>query len=158
TLAELFWHVRRDELTVEQVGRVLAFWEHCLSWVGQQSEKPDRLMARLSRLSPYIDKLDERSKPLLMAVVPFVHTDYGTDQMVEELTRLIESDAAGVATLLERMLETNAPTYDLDDKLKTLIETLADRDQRAEAIRCAEKVRRSLPGMLDLYKRLVALG
>ena len=88
--------------------------------------------------------------------MPFVHTDYGTDQMVEELTRLLETDAAGVAALLETMLETNAPTYDLDDKLKTLIETLAQRGLRAEAIRSAEKVRRTLPGMLDLYKKLVA--
>jgi hypothetical protein len=156
TLAELFWQVRQDELTAEQVARVLAFWERCLSWVKEKGGKPDRLMARLSRLSPYIKTLDERGKALLDAVMPFVHADYGTDQMVEELTRLLETDAAGVAVLLERMLEANAPTYDLDDKLKGLIEALARRGLRAEAIRTAEKVRRTLPGMLDLYKKLIA--
>jgi hypothetical protein len=157
TLAELFWQVREDELTNEQVNRVLAFWEHCLAWV-KERESPDRLMARLSRLSPYIKKLDARTKPLMAVVMPYVHTDYGTDQMVEELTRLVATDAAAVASLLEQMLETNAPNFDLDDKLKKLIETLAGVGLRAEAIRCAEKVRRSLPGMLDLYKKLVAAG
>jgi len=158
TLAELFWQVRQDELTQDQVSRVLSFWERCLPWITKHGEKPDRLMARLSQLSPYIRTLDERGSVLLMAVMPFVHTDYGTDQMVEELIRLLETNVAGVAALLEKMLEANAPTYDLDDKLKTLIEMLAQRGLRAEAIRCAEKVRRTLPGMLDLYKKLVASG
>jgi hypothetical protein len=76
--------------------------------------------------------------------------------MVEELSRLVESDPAGVAMLLERMLSASAPSYDLDDKLKKLIERLAELGLRAEALRCTEKVRRSLPGMLDLYKKLVA--
>jgi hypothetical protein len=158
TLAELFWQVRRDELTDAQIDRVLAFWERCLTWIKDRSAVPEHFMARLSRLSPYIKKLDNRTRPLLMAVVPYVHTDYGSDQMVEELTRLVDTDPAGVASLLERMLESSAPTFDLDDKLKKLIERVANLGLRAEAIRCTEKVRRTLPGMLDLYKKLVTSG
>jgi hypothetical protein len=67
-------------------------------------------------------------------------------------------DPPGVAALLERMLDSGAPNFDLDDKLKKLIERLANLGLRAEAIRCTEKVRRTLPGMLDLYKKLVAAG
>ncbi|MCP4614984.1 MAG: hypothetical protein GY844_00980 [Bradyrhizobium sp.] len=158
TLTEFFWQVRQDELTGEQVARVIAFWERCLSWSKEGVVTSDQLMARLSRLSPYIKELNERTKPLLAAVMPYVHTDYGTDQMVEELTRLIDGDPAGVAALLEQMLESSAPTFDLDDKLKKLIEKLASLGLRAEAIRCTEKVRRTLPGMLDLYKKLVTAG
>ncbi|SDP22073.1 hypothetical protein [Afipia sp. GAS231] len=157
-LAEFFWEVRGDELTEEQVEKVLAFWERSLSWSKGSGETSDHLMARLSRLSPYIKELNARTMPILMSVVPYVHTDYGTDQMVEELTRLLDTDAAGVAVLLERMLDSSAPTFDLDDKLKALIEKLASLGLRAEAIRCTEKVRRTLPGMLDLYKKLVASG
>jgi hypothetical protein len=58
--------------------------------------------------------------------------------------------------ILERMLEASAPTYDLDDTLKSLIERLAERGQRDAAIRCADRVRRTLPGMLGLYKKLAA--
>jgi hypothetical protein len=155
TLAELFWQVRRDELTDVQIDKVLAFWERCLAWAKERGSLPEHFMARLSRLSPYVKKLDDRTQPLLTAVIPYVHTDYGSDQMVEELTRLVESDPAGVASLLERMLESSAPNFDLDDKLKNLIERLAALGLRAEAIRCSEKVRRTLPGMLDLYKKLV---
>ncbi|KRP96212.1 hypothetical protein AOQ72_17920 [Bradyrhizobium yuanmingense] len=158
TLAELFWQVRRDELTDVQIDRVLSFWERCLTWAKERAILSEHFMARLSRLSPYIEKLDDRTKTLLMAVVPYVHTDYGTDQMIEELARLVDTDPAGVASLLERMLESSAPDFDLDDKLKKLIERLAALGLRAEAIRCTEKVRRTLPGMLDLYKKLVRIN
>ena len=80
------------------------------------------------------------------------------NKMVEELARLVDTDPPGAASLLEKMLESSTPNFDLDDKLKALIEKLAALGLRAEAIRCTEKVRRTLPGMLDLYKKLVASG
>ena len=76
--------------------------------------------------------------------------------MVEELSRFVDKNPAGVADLLEKMLDAGAPNFDLDDKLKKLIEKLAALGLRAEAIRCVEKLRRTLPNMLDLYKKLVA--
>ncbi|KRR14932.1 hypothetical protein CQ12_32355 [Bradyrhizobium jicamae] len=155
TLVELFWQVRRDKLTEQQLESVLRFWEHCLKWWEQRGDKSEHFMARLSRLSPYVRKLDQRTMSLLMPVMPFAHIDHSTDQMVGELARMVDSEPAGVAALLETMLNANAPTYDLDDKLKNLIERFAELGLRAEAIRCTEKLQRSLPGMLDLYRKLV---
>ena len=85
-------------------------------------------------MSPYLKTLDAEGKKLLLAAVPYVHTDYSTDQMVEELSRLVDSNPPAVAQILERMLDAGAPTYDLDDKLKGLIEKLAALGLRAEAI------------------------
>jgi len=113
-------------------------------------------MARLSRLSSFVKTLDDDAKKLLLGVVPYVHNDYATDKMVEELSRLVDGNPTGAAEILERMLDASAPTFDLDDKLKKLLERLWTLGLRAEAIRCTEKVRRTLPGMLDLYKRFVA--
>lgn len=156
TMAEFFWAVRGDKLTEKQRQRVLAFWDCCLTWAQSQTKIPKQLMARLSRLSSYLTALDEKGKRLLLSVVPHVHNDYATDQMVEEIARLSDSDPKAAAEILECMLDAGAPTYDLDDKLKKLIEKLAALGLRDAAFRCAEKVRKTLPGMLDLYKRLAA--
>ena len=158
TMAAFFWRVRADKLTDKQVKKILAFWDLCLAWSQSQERFPEQLMARLSRLSSYLKTLDAEGKKLLLAVVPYVHSDYSTDHMVEELARLVDSNPSAAAEILECMLDASAPTYDLDDKLQKLIEKLATLGLRAEAIRCAEKVRQSLPGMLSLYKRLVANG
>jgi hypothetical protein len=110
----------------------------------------------LSRLAPYLTSLDERAKGLLLGVVPYVHTDYSTDHMVEELARLVDTSPAATVELLERMLDANTPNYDMDDKLKRLLQKLYGIGYRAEALRCIEKLRKTLPGMIELYKHLVA--
>ena len=156
TMAELFWGVRGDKLTDKQKAKIFAFWDRSLAWSESQASVPVQLVARLSRLSCYLETLDSDAKRRLLGVVPYVHSDYATDKMVDELLRLVESNPHGAAEILERMLDASAPTYDLDDKLKKLIEKLAGLGLRDEAIRCTEKVRRTLPGMLDLYKKLVA--
>jgi hypothetical protein len=158
TMAEFFWSVRGEKLNEEQVRKVLAFWKRSVAWSQSQKPAPALLLSRLSRLSPYLKTLDTEAKELLLEVVPYVHNDYATGQMVEELARLVDSNPAGTAEVLERMLDANAPNYDLDDKLKGLIEKLADLGLRAEAIRCTEKLRKSLPGMVDLYRRLVGVN
>jgi hypothetical protein len=52
--------------------------------------------------------------------------------------------------------EIGTPDFDLDDKLKELIKKLASLGYRGDAIRFVEKLRRTLPGMLEFYKNLVS--
>ena len=68
-----------------------------------------------------------------MSVVPYVHTNYGTDKMVEEIARLADNNPPAAAEILERMLEASAPTYDYEDRLKKLIEKLAELGLRDAA-------------------------
>ena len=156
TMANFFWSARGDKLTDKQKAKIFAFWDRCLVWSRSQPKMPQQLLARLGRLADYIETLDQQAKERLLSTVPYVHTDYATDAMVEELARLVDTNPPATAEILERMLEASAPTYDLDDKLKSLIERLAERGQRDAAIRCADRVRRTLPGMLGLYKKLAA--
>lgn len=158
TMTNFFWKVRGDKLTVKQKDKVLAFWDRCLSWSASQAKVPLQLLARLGRLAEYVETLDESAKARLLATVPYVHNDYATDAMVEELARLVDTSAPATAEILEKMLQASAPNYDMDDKLKKLIEELAARGQRDAAIRCVNRLRKTLPGMVDLYKRLTLQG
>ena len=156
--AEFFWGLRGDELKPEQVERVLAFWAKSLEWANSQDDTLANLLSRLSRLAPYLKTLDERAKALLAGVVPYVHTDYSTDQMIEELARLADSNPAATVELLERMFEANTPNYDMDDKLKGLLHKLAGMGHRAAVLRCIEKLRKTLPGMVEFYMRIPGIA
>jgi hypothetical protein len=158
TAANFFWHVHGEKLTDDQNKRVLGFWHKSIEWAKSQSVPPKQLLSTLGRLAPYLRKLDAEAKELLLAVVPYVHTDYSTDQMVEELARLVESDPHATAEILERMIDANAPNYDIDDHLKHFLEKLFALGLRTETIRTVEKLRRSLPGMVAFYKQLVSTG
>ena len=84
--------------------------------------------------------------------------DYSTDQMVEELARLVESDPPATAEILERMIEAKIPDYDMDDHLKRLLEKLFALGLRTETIRIVEKLQKSLPGMVAFYRQLVSIS
>jgi hypothetical protein len=155
TASGFFWEVRDEKLEPAQVERILEFWASCIQWARRQKTQPARLLSSLSHLASYFQTLDERNKSLLLAVAPFVHSDY-TDNLVEELSRLVESNPSGVVEILDRVLEGGTPDFDLDDKLKELIKKLASLGYRGDAIRFVEKLRRTLPGMLEFYKNLVS--
>jgi len=109
TASQYFWSVRGEKLTDDQIEQILAFWSRAVAWAKTQNVAPATLLSRLSRLSEYLKALDARAKELLLAVVPYVHTDYGADNMVEELDRLLDSNPSDTAVILLRMLEANAP-------------------------------------------------
>jgi hypothetical protein len=151
---EFFWQVRGEKLVSEQVERVLAFWEAALAWASAQPVRAETLLARLSRLAPYLSALDDRARSLLLDVISYVHSDYSTDQMVEELARLADSNPAGTIELLDKMFEANTPNFDLEDKLKDLLKRLYEMGFQREVLRLIEKLRKTLPDMLNFYKEL----
>ena len=77
--------------------------------------------------------------------------------MIEELERLSDSNSAATVELLERMFDANTPNFDMNDKLKGLLQKLYDKGHRAEVLRCIERLRKTLPGMVEFYKQLVAV-
>lgn len=151
---DFFWQVRGDALTSVQVERVLAFWERTISWADKQPEVPEVVLSHASRLASYLSALDERGASLLRRVMPYVHSDYSTDQMIEELARLAESNSAVAVVLLELMFQSHTPNFDLDDKLKTLLEMLHAAGHRQEVLRIVERLRKTLPDMLSFYVKL----
>jgi len=60
-----------------------------------------------------------------------------------------------VVEILERMLGASSLSYDMDDKLKQLLRRLSSTGEKVFAIRAAERLSKSLPEMLELYKSLV---
>jgi hypothetical protein len=152
--AQFFWRMHGDKLTSDQIERVLAFWEKCLAWAKTQDEVPEVLFSSLGRLAPYITALDEGSKALLLSVVPYVHTDYSTDQVIKELDRVADTNSAAAVEVLARMFDANTPNFDMDGKLTGLLRRLYDQGHHAPVLRSVEKVRKALPGMHDFYKTL----
>jgi hypothetical protein len=156
TASSFFWQLRAETLQPLQIEKILVFWSACIDWAHRQKMKPARLLSSLSHLAFYFQTLDERNKSLLLAVAHFVHADYNTDNLIKELSRLVDTNPSGVVDVLRQILEGGTPDFDLDGKLKELITKLASLGYRDDAIRFVEKLRRTLPGMLEFYKDLVS--
>ena len=90
----------------------------------------------------------------MLGAIGYVHADYSTDRMIEELARLADSNPAGTIELLDRMFEANTPNFDLDNKLRGLLKKLYGMGFQGEVLRIIEKLRKTLPDMLSFYKEL----
>ena len=148
-----FWSVSNQELSPAQVERILAFWNRCVVWSRAVPEAPEKLLSKLGRLSCYIKVVEDRERDWLLAVAPYVHVGYNADDFIEELDRLVEVSPANICVVLGKVLETFVPTFDFQDRLKSLLVKLSKLGQSKEAISYANHLRH-LPGMAQLFAKM----
>jgi len=148
-----FWSIRKEQLSSEQVERILLFWERCVSWSRTLAETPAKLLSSLSLLACYIQSINDRELALVVAVAPHVHVGHNYDFFYEELDRLAETNALQVAVILKASLNTYVPYIDFEDRLKSILGKLAARGRRDEALVLADRLKQ-IPGMIQIFKDL----
>ena len=151
--ASIFWRVRNQELSPAQVERILSFWARCVAWSRVAAEPPAKLLSILGRLSTYIKSVEDREQEWLLTVAPYVHVGHNADDFIEELDRLVDISPAKISAVLGKVLETFVPTFDFQDRWKSLISKLAVQGKREDAILYANQLRH-LPGMDQLFTQL----
>lgn len=154
--ADWFWAIRGDKLSQQQIATIRAFWSATLEWAKRQAAPPKRLLSHLARLAVYLPTLDAESTPLLDAVAPFVETDFAFQIWIEELSRLAKDNPAEVSRILGLSLRSNKPNYDLNNRLKELLRSLAAQGQRPAVLVYIDQLMKSLPEMLEFYKEVAS--
>lgn len=148
-----FWSVSNQELSPAQVERILTFWNRCVVWSRAVAEPPVKVLSKLGRLSCYIKVVEDREMDWLLAVAPYVHVGYNADDFIEELDRLVEVSPANICVVLGRVLESFTPTFDFQDRLKSLLVKLSKLGKLQEAISYANQLRH-LPGIPQLFTQM----
>lgn len=149
-----FWSISNQELTEDQKGAILLFWDRCVTWSKTTKANPANILSSLSLLACYLPKVGPRELAWLLAVAPHVSRDYNADQLIEELERLADISPVEVAQVLFAVLTNHHPSYDGGDTLKKLlIKLAANAETRSTSILCLDRVR-DLPGMIQLYAQL----
>ena len=153
-LIRLFWMVRNEKLEPEQRERVLTFWGRTLEWVQHQKQVPARLLSTTSLLATYITALGPDEQRLLEAVAPHVGVGHEAYEFIAELLRLASNDAAAITRVLRLTISAYVPDFDYEDRLRSLLEYLAEHGEREAVILLCDKLRH-LPGIETLFKNLV---
>ncbi|HEY3489800.1 MAG TPA: hypothetical protein VGK27_06740 [Candidatus Deferrimicrobiaceae bacterium] len=151
-----FWSVSNQELSDDRVERILSFWDRCVAWSRTASELPSGLLSSLSRLVCYLESIGDKEMEWLLAVAPYVYVAHNADEFIEKLDLLADKNVAEVSAVFGRVIETYRPSWDYQDRIKSLLAKLADRGRKADAITYAERLR-DLPGMRQLYDQLSSI-
>ncbi len=101
------------------------------------------------RLQP----VENRELEWLLAVAPYIHVGYNADDFIEELERLVNVSPANICVVLGKVLESFVPTFDFQDRLKSLLIKLWKLGKSQEAISYANQLRH-LPGMAQLFTKM----
>jgi hypothetical protein len=152
-VSRLFWSVKHQALTSEQIARIKAFWMTCLTWSDTQKEIPRKILSSLSKLACYINDIGESDLKLLKATAPYCELSYNTTDFIENLERLTDGNPQIVYQILTTLLETYVPTYDYEGRLFSIVQKLIDQGLRKEAMLLADKLRQ-LPSMRELFKSI----
>lgn len=153
--SRFFWSISNQELSDAQVERILCYWERCIAWSEAAAEPPAKLLSSLGRLTCHLDSVGEKEANWLLSVAPYVHIGYNADDFIENLNRLADENSAVVSKVLGIVLETYAPPFDFQDRLKSLLTKLAEHGRRDDAISYAEKLR-YLAGMSQLFDQMTS--
>lgn len=153
--SDFFSDLRNPKLPKEQGGRILQFWDRCVSWSLSTPQPPAKLLSSLSHLTCYLDSVSSVEKNWLLAVAPHVQVGYNTADFIEELDRLADISPSEVCAVLRKVLETYLPSFDFEDRLKSLLSKLVKHGRREEVLSFTERLRH-LPGIPDLYNRLTS--
>lgn len=152
-VSRFFYNVKGEELTEDQIERILSFWEQCVIWAKTLREPPRSLLSELSRLICYITAFTDREDAIIQAVAEHVNIGYNADTFIEELDRLVEIDPLRVSAVLKKFLDKYEPDYDYEDRLKRLLIKLAQSGRRNDVLLYADRIRK-LPGIEQLFKQL----
>ncbi len=148
-----FWSIRKENLTPDQIHRILEFLAQCVSWSKTLAEPPKKLLSSLSLLACYLKSLTNKERDWLLAVAPYVRVDYKSDFFLEELERLAELSPAEVSKVMYAFFDSYIPDYDFENRIQSILTKLAQHGMRKDAIAFTEKLRH-LPNMIQLYERL----
>lgn len=153
-VVRLFWMLRDGDVSSEQRQRILAFWERELDWSSKQPHVSAQSLSSSSLLAVYITELGTRERWLLEEVAPHLHADYEGYEFIAQLLRLAPQDPEAVSEVLESMISARAPDYDYEDRLRKLLELLAEHGQRERVIRMCGGRLHQLPGIKTLFDNL----
>ncbi len=151
-ISRFLGEIPRENLTPQQADLVEDYWRRCVEWAQQQPTPPTDLLSSLSGLSTFLTTADGRLD-LLVAVAPYVHIHHNAYEFVRELNRFSEDNPAEVCEVLEVFLDTHESYYDYQNKMQTLVRSLAGHGFRTEAISFCQRLH-SVPGMEALYNDL----
>lgn len=153
SISRFFWSVHKKELSEKQIALIVDFWACCVEWSRELSSPPGKLYSSLSKLCCFLDKIDQKSLALMLAVAPFVSINHNANNFIEELDRLATTYPTQVCRILGEVLCNYKPIYDYQDRLRDLLGKLAEAGFRVEVIEYLNSVRH-LKGIEQLYNEL----
>jgi hypothetical protein len=153
TAIAFLWSIRNQELSDRQLELVLEFWRAATQWALELTKEPVTILARLTKLSCYVTRLDEGDTNRILSLAPYANANQASYCFVENLERLLSEYPQQVAEISLAYLKKNGSEYDYESRWLRIATALAEHGFRDQAIVITEILRKE-PGFDELYRKI----
>jgi hypothetical protein len=157
-VVSFLWSLREQDIEMTKV-LVFALWPDFVELINQQKSDKKPLASKLALWSGYIEELNTHTKPLLMAVAPYINDAHNGRLFMKELARLSENYALDVADIWKETLSKPFYMYDLEP-LETIYKNiiLLGQDGHSFAKEITNiYIKNNEEEVVKLYQRIIEL-
>lgn len=138
-LGHLIWFVwtLRKQDDPEQLEPILRLWEELIAVLNPLKREDTVLASKLSQWIDFIDKIDDRTRRLLMSVVQFAEEDYNAYHVLEGIARLSNNQPMEAAEIWGALLARATPSWPseaIETALKNIVAVGPDGKRRAKQL------------------------
>jgi antirestriction factor ArdC-like protein/zincin-like metallopeptidase len=152
-IAGFLWQVNGQALEPQQIELTRQFWRTATKKAQSVNPAPDRLLATLSRLLCYLDKLDSNDRDLVILLAAHADAGHSGWFFLKELNRLVETNPSLAASAFLTYVETFRPFFDYEGILLSTTEKIIQSGEKEAAIKVTEALK-GLPEFRELYSRI----
>lgn len=155
SIAFFYWSIQNQDISTDYLEKIINFWRKSLLWC-ENRLGTSLLLAKLGVLSCYLNELDEEKKKWLVTSAPHITSASNEMHFLQNLLHLVEKSPVEVLDVLDALLISDIPHYDIGDYLKSILRIIGenkDESIRKRNLMLCNKLR-NLPGFQDLYNQL----
>jgi hypothetical protein len=117
------WTLRRDDDSQGLFKKVLDLWPVVFSNIDTTSKVGRRLAGRLCDWTAFVRSIDDKTKPLIMGVLPFTDDQHFSHVLLDSIARFSEHQPLEAYEIWKQLLVFSQPDYPLE-AIQTTLENL----------------------------------
>jgi len=123
-IVRFFWGIHGEQLTSEQVEKILAVWRLCMSRIDEGRTDHHGILSDLGLLTVFLKEISDEQERWLLKIAKFIGASHNTEFFVEYLEKLADKSPRQVGEITLKIVQHNKPYYDFENRYESIVSKL----------------------------------
>lgn len=126
-LSQLIWFIwtLRDRRDAGMRSKVFEIWPRLITVIDPSTREGKKIASKLCTWSVFIDQINDVSKPLILATVPYVEHDYNSHDLLVMISRISKAQPNDAYDIWKKMLEVTSSDFP-EEAVRGALENIAN--------------------------------
>lgn len=123
-IVRFLWGTQSEQLSEEQVQRVLRFWAQCMARVDEKNHEHRAVLSDLGLLTTFLKEITDEYEQWLLRIAPVIGVNHNTDFFIEYLEKLADVSPRQVGEITLVVVRNDKPYFDFENRYESIIKKL----------------------------------